>query len=43
VSPGFLGFLMAGRMEGTNASPFDVFAFFWFSRSAGSNFACPGC
>jgi hypothetical protein len=27
---GFLGFLLAARMDGANASPFDVFAFIWF-------------
>jgi hypothetical protein len=27
---GLLGFLLAGRMDDTNASPFDIFAFVWF-------------
>jgi hypothetical protein len=27
---GFLGFLLAARMDDANASPFDVFAFAWF-------------
>ena len=27
---GLLGFLMAGRMDDANASPFDIFAFVWF-------------
>ena len=27
---GFLGFLMAARMDNANASPFDVIAFVWF-------------
>jgi hypothetical protein len=30
---GLLGFLMAGRMDDVNASPFDIFAFVWFLRS----------
>ena len=27
---GFLGFLLAARMDDANASPFDFFAFAWF-------------
>jgi len=27
---GFLGFLVAARMDDANSSPFDVFAFAWF-------------
>jgi hypothetical protein len=27
---GFLGFLLAARMDDAHASPFDVFAFAWF-------------
>jgi predicted MFS family arabinose efflux permease len=27
---GFLGFLLAARMDDANASPFDLFAFAWF-------------
>jgi hypothetical protein len=27
---GFLGFLVAARIDDANASPFDVFAFAWF-------------
>jgi predicted MFS family arabinose efflux permease len=27
---GFLGFLLAGRMDNAHASPFDAFGFVWF-------------
>jgi predicted MFS family arabinose efflux permease len=27
---GLLGFLLAGRMDDANASPFDILAFVWF-------------
>jgi hypothetical protein len=38
---GFLGFLLAGRMDDANASPFDVFAFVWFFTFGGIKFCLP--
>lgn len=38
---GLLGFLMAGRMDDANASPFDVFAFIWFFAFAVIKFCLP--
>ena len=38
---GFLGFLLAGRMDDANASPFDVFAFVWFFAFGGIKFCLP--
>ena len=38
---GFLGFLVAGRMDDANASPFDVFAFVWFFTFGGIKFCLP--
>jgi xanthine/uracil permease len=38
---GFLGFLLAGRMDDANVSPFDVFAFVWFFTFGGIKFCLP--
>lgn len=38
---GFIGFLLAGRMDDANASPFDVFAFVWFFTFGGIKFCLP--
>jgi len=38
---GLLGFLMAGRMDDANASPFDIFAFIWFFTFAGIKLSLP--
>jgi hypothetical protein len=38
---GFIGFLLAGRMDDVNASPFDVFAFVWFFTFGGIKFFLP--
>jgi predicted MFS family arabinose efflux permease len=38
---GFLGFLLAGRMDDANASPFDVFAFVWFFTFGGIKCCLP--
>ncbi len=38
---GLLGFLMAGRMDDANASPFDIFAFAWFFTFAGIKLSLP--
>jgi hypothetical protein len=38
---GLLGFLMAGRMDDANASPFDIFAFVWFFTFAGIKLSLP--
>ena len=38
---GLLGFLMAGRMDDANASPFDVLAFVWFFAFAGIKLSLP--
>jgi hypothetical protein len=38
---GFLGFLMVGRMDDANASPFDIFAFVWFFAFAVIKFCSP--
>jgi hypothetical protein len=38
---GFIGFLLAGRMDDVNASPFDVFAFVWFFTFGGIKFCLP--
>ncbi len=40
---GFLGFLMVGRMDDANASPFDIFAFVVLCVCPSSNFARLGC
>ena len=38
---GLLGFLMAGRMDDANASPFDIFAFVWFFTFGGIKLSLP--
>jgi hypothetical protein len=38
---GLLGFLMAGRMDDPNASPFDIFAFVWFFTFGGIKLSLP--
>jgi hypothetical protein len=38
---GLLGFLMAGRMDDANASPFDIFALVWFFTFAGIKLSLP--
>jgi hypothetical protein len=38
---GFLGFLLAGRMDDANSSPFDVFAFVWFFTFGGIKSCLP--
>ena len=38
---GFLGFLLAARMDDANASPFDVFAFVWFFAFGGIKVCLP--
>jgi len=38
---GLLGFLMAGRMDDANASPFDIFAFVWFFTFVGIKLSLP--
>jgi hypothetical protein len=38
---GLLGFLIAGRMDDPNASPFDIFAFVWFFTFAGIKLSLP--
>jgi hypothetical protein len=38
---GLLGFLLVGRMDDANASPFDVFAFVWFFMFGGIKFFLP--
>jgi len=38
---GLLGFLMAGRMDDANASPFDIFAFSWFFAFAAIKLSLP--
>jgi hypothetical protein len=38
---GLLGFLMAGRMDDANASPFDIMAFVWFFTFAGIKLSLP--
>jgi hypothetical protein len=38
---GFLGFLLTGRMDDANASPFDVFAFVWFFTFGGIKLCLP--
>jgi hypothetical protein len=38
---GLLGFLMAGRMDDVNASPFDIFAFVWFFTFGGIKLSLP--
>jgi len=38
---GLLGFLLVGRMDNANASPFDVFAFVWFFTFGGIKFFLP--
>lgn len=38
---GFLGFLLAARMDDANASPFDVFAFAWFFTFGTIKFCLP--
>jgi hypothetical protein len=38
---GLLGFLMAGRMDDVNASPFDIFAFVWFFTFAAIKLSLP--
>jgi hypothetical protein len=38
---GFLGFLIAGRMDDANASPFDIFAFVWFFTFGGIKLSLP--
>jgi hypothetical protein len=38
---GLLGFLMAGRMDGANASPFDIFALVWFFTFGGIKLSLP--
>jgi hypothetical protein len=38
---GLLGFLMAGRMDDANASPYDIFAFVWFFTFGGIKLSLP--
>jgi hypothetical protein len=38
---GLVGFLMAGRMDDANASPFDIFAFAWFFTFGGIKLSLP--
>jgi hypothetical protein len=38
---GLLGFLMAGRMDDANASPFDIFGFVWFFTFGGIKLSLP--
>jgi hypothetical protein len=38
---GFLGFLLAARMDDAIASPFDVFAFVWFFTFGGIKLCLP--
>jgi hypothetical protein len=38
---GLLGFLMAGRMDDANESPFDIFAFVWFFTFGGIKLSLP--
>jgi hypothetical protein len=40
---GFLGFLMAARMDDANASPFDVIAFSWFFAFGTIKLCLPWC
>ena len=38
---GLLGFLMAGRRDDANASPFDIFTFIWFFAFGGIKLSLP--
>jgi hypothetical protein len=38
---GLLGFLMAGRMDDANASPYDIFAVVWFFTFGGIKLSLP--
>jgi hypothetical protein len=38
---GLLGFLMVGRMDDANASPFDIFGFVWFFTFGGIKLSLP--
>jgi hypothetical protein len=38
---GFLGFLVAARMDDANSSPFDAMAYIWFFAFGGIKFCLP--